>query len=551
MVALDRLPVLVALADFVIVIATSALLTYVLKAFDSDSIISLRRTFGLLLVPNSVWALLGVVGSLVSTATGNLRPSLNEFILGAFFAWSFELIIINGAFMSNTLQSLCIAALQPMAVLLLTSAFIIHANSNALYAVASGFLTLAIATIFLLKFKTFKTEGVGINSLQTFQSFLKSWVSQKPASLEGYFTLYSHDELVTTKIVLAGATDKAALVLPGVHPGPFFPVGSYNLSELIYQELRKKNIVPMVLHGTGGHERNLPTNDATKRYASAIADVVVSKGAGQEVHNMRGPVRSTLGVTSITMLGFGNQIVAFLSNAPYNTDDLEPTIIDEALSAAKELGMDLMLVDAHNSIGGENTEQSHMTKDDWRRAMSTLKGSAEHEFETGVAHSSEIQFEHGTDISDGGICVLVFRNQASSSAYALVTSDSNNAALGLRQAVMDGLKNENVELIELCTSDTHNSAARHLTDRGYRALGEDTSRDAIVAAIKKLEKIADDRSSGGTATPITSELTLPLIGEKSLHDFAVLTKETLDFTKVYAQAALVSALILCALALLY
>ena len=90
--------------------------------------------------------------------------------------------------------------------LLLASTFIINVNSalrsTPPYSASSSSGSPRAS---LLKFKTFKTEGVGINSLQTFQSFLKSWVSQKPADLENYFTLYSHDEPVTTRIVLASA----------------------------------------------------------------------------------------------------------------------------------------------------------------------------------------------------------------------------------------------------------------------------------------------------------------------------------------------------------
>ncbi len=549
LVAFDGLPVLVALADSAIVFATSPALTYVLKAMDSDSIVSMRRAFGLLLLPNSIWGVLVIVSTVSSAVVGPPRPSFNEFILGAFFAWSFELIIINGAFISSTLQSLCLAAIQPMIVLLLTASFITHTNSNIPYATTSGFLVLATATIFLLKFKTFKTEGVGISSLQTFQSFLKSWVSHKPANLESYFTLYSHQERVTTKIVVASAAKQVALVLPGVHPGPFFPVGSYNLSELVHQELRRRDIIPMVLHGTGGHERNLPTNDVTKAYAAAIAEAAVSVRGKEAFQTMRGPIHYKLGVTSVTVLGFGNQVVAFLSNAPYNTDDLEPRIIEEALSVATELDLDLMLVDAHNSIGGEFTEQPRIKTENWRETLSAIKASPEHSFEVGVAHSSEIRFEHGSDISDGGVGVLVLRSEGAT--YALIASDSNNVALGLRQVIIDELKKNNVDLIELCTSDTHNSAARHLTDRGYLALGEDTTREAIVTAIKELEKLAEAKLSKGAVIPIASEMTVPLIGEKSLHDFAALTKETLDFTKMYTNAAVVFAFVLCALALLY
>lgn len=545
---LDGLPLVIASVIFVAVFASSGLVTFVIKAIDPDSIISLRRTFGLALASNLIWTIPFALGSLFSWLTHSPQPSLNELVLGAFFAWSFELLVINGAFLTSTIRSLCIAVIQPAITLLLASTFVLHLNSAALYATILGFLMLSITTSFLLKFKTFKTQGVGINSLQTFQSFLKTWVSHKPASLENYFTQYSQDEPVATRIIVASAATKVALVLPGVHPGPFYPVGSYNLSELIYHELSARNIVPMVLHGVGGHERNLPTNELAKRYAAEISIAITAQSdAGHKARTMRGPIRLKLGSAIVTTLGFGKQMITFLTNAPYNTDDLEPSIIDGAVSAAKEMGVELMLVDAHNSIGGENAEQPKITKDDWVKVFLELKGSSEEEFELGVAHSSELKFEPGSDISDGGVTVLVFRKR--DSKYALITSDSNNAIVGLRQKVLDELQKDGVELIELCTSDTHKSAARYMTNRGYHALGEDTAPDTLVATIKKLEKLAGDRLSKGSVTAITSQLTLPLIGDKSLNDFATLTKETLGFTKAYASAALASALVICSLAL--
>jgi putative membrane protein len=532
LVVLDGLPLVTALTIFVAVFLSSGLITYIVKMLDPDSIISVRRTFGLALTSNLIWS--------IPLAA----------VLGAFFAWSFELLVINGAFLPTTIQSMCVALIQPAVTLLLASTSIIHLNSAVLYAAGLGFVILGITTSFLLKFKTFKTEGVGINSLQTFQSFLKTWVSHNPASLENYFTQYSQDEPVTTKIVLASAASKVALVLPGVHPGPFYPVGSYDLSELIHHELRSHDIIPMVLHGIGGHERNLPTNELAKRYAAEIARAITSPpDAGQQLHTMRGPIRLKMGSAMVTTLGFGKQVIAFLSSAPYNTDDLEPTIIDGAVSAAKERGVELMLVDAHNSIGGEDARQPEISREDWIKVFSEINESPEEEFELGVAHSSEVQFDHGSDISDGGITALVFRKHGS--GYALIASDSNNVVVGLRQTVLDELKKEGVELIELCTSDTHKSAARYITNRGYHALGEDTNLDALVATIKRLERLAEERLSRGSMTAITSQLTLPLIGDRSLNDFATLTKETLSFAKSYASAALASSLVICSLALFF
>lgn len=528
---------------FAAIFATSGLVTWLIRALDRDAVVSLRRVFGLALASNILWAVPLTIGSTLSWAEHSHQPSVNEFLVGTFLAWSFELLVINGAFIPSTAESLCIAAVQPVVTFLLAAAFV-GVSSSSVYAAVSGLVILGITTAFLLKFKTFKTEGVGINSLQTFQSFLKSWVSHKPDELERYFTLYSHDEPVITKIVLATAAGRAALVLPGVHPGPFYPVGSYNVSELIFHELHSSGITPIVLHGVGGHERNLPTNELAKQYAAAIASAVAPSGAGQSVGRMRGPSMLQLGTTHVTTLGFGSQVMAFLSNAPYNTDDLAPGIIDAAVSSATESGVELMLVDAHNSIGGENCEQPNI---DWEEVFSDIKANPDEEFEVGMAHSSELRFEHGSDISDGGITALVFRKQKST--YALISSDSNNAVLGLRQMVIDELKKENVNLIELCTSDTHSSAARQLTNRGYHALGEDTDRGVLLDTIKKLEKLAEGRLSPGRVTTITSRQTLPLIGDKSLDDFAALTKETLGFTKAYATGALASALVICSLAL--
>jgi putative membrane protein len=545
LVALDGLPLIAAFAVFIAILGTSGLVTYIIGSLDHESIVSLRRMFGLTFASNLLWTIPLSIGSLLAWAQHTHQPSLNEFVLGGFLAWSFELLVINGAFLSSTPRSLLVAVVQPATTLLLASIFIIKADTAIIYTTVFGFVILGITLTFLLKFKTYKTESVGVNSLQTFQSFLMSWVSQNPTNLEKYFTLYSHDESVTTKVVLvSGGADHAAMVLPGVHPGPFFPVGSYNISELIYHELRKINITPMVMHGVGGHERNLPTNELAKQYAAAIASAVTSPGAKRDAQRMRGPNKLKLGPTEMTTLGFGNLVVAFLSNAPYNTDDLEPTMIDGAVAAAKELGVELMLVDAHNSIGGDNIKQPDL---DWKMVFSDIRASPEEGFDVGVANSSELLFEHGSDISDGGITTLVFRKQTST--HVLITSDSNNAVVGLRQTVMDGLKTENVNLIELCTSDTHNSAARSLSSRGYPALGEDTSPETLVSTVKKLEKLAEGKLSQGDATVISSELTLPLIGDKSLNDFAALTKETLAFAKAYASGALAATLAICILTL--
>jgi len=107
------------------------------------------------------------------------------------------------------------------------------------------------------------------------------------------------------------------------------------------------------------------------------------------------------------------------------------------------------------------------------------------------------------------------------------------------------------ELIELCTSDTHNFAARNLTQRGYFALGEVTSPEAITEAIEKLVNIAEKKVAPCTVNVSGLESEIPLIGHESLDDFAALTKKTASVAKDYVKTMVPALIILLAVTLFY
>jgi len=539
----------VAAVGFIILLLAASIMTAAVRRVDPESIVSLRRTFGLLLASTLIWTIFTVFGVVYSGVASSPRTILGEFTLGAFLAWSFDLVVVNGAFLIDTKRSLSITAMHPVPLLFLAMLSSQKPGLILVYPLIGGIAILLVTTLFILGFKSYKTDGVGINSLEIFQSFLKTWVTHRPSKLEGHFALYSRNQPVTTDIILATGKERAAVILPGVHPGPFFPVGSYNLSELIYQEIRRAEIVPMVLHGVGGHEKNLPTNALARDYAKQVGEAAIVSKNGHTTPTMRGPVHARIGLTGITLLGFADRVIALVSNSPLNTDDLDPEIIDDALSAARQTGLHLVLVDAHNSIGGENATPIRITEGEWKEILTSVSKSEEDNFDMAIAHSSDIGFSHGSDISEGGIGVLLFRKKGSK--YALVSADANNAITGLRERIADELKHDGTELIELCTSDTHNSAARGLVNRGYHALGEDTSQEEIIAAVRQLTKIATDELTAGTVTSAEVRTNLPLIGSKSLEDFASLTERTLRYTKSSARLVAVLVALLFLVTLFY
>jgi putative membrane protein len=519
------------------------IITGLLKTIDSKAIASTRRISGLVFASNLIWLVPVLIG-FISSSILHGAP-MREFVFGAFLAWGFEFIIINGAFLRSALSSFIIAAVHPVPILLL----ITYGSINQyLFPGFLGLIVLMISAGFLLRINSIKTRN-GMHSLEVLRAFLKTWVEREPTELEGYFEKYSKNDSVITTIFMGQAGEKRlALVLPGIHPGPFSPVGSYNLSELLYQQLKDRNLVPVILHGVGGHERNVPRNEIANDYAMDVSKFAMNlkpKGEPQ----MRGPIKSRVGITNITTLSFGTEIMAVVSNAPYRSDDLDPDTITAALDAASELGLGINVVDAHNSVDGENVPQEQITKAGWKQILSQTIQLRENDFRLGFANSNEIGFKSQSDISDGGISVTIFATKDTKSV--LVAADSNNSTFKLRERVENEVMAMGMQLIDLCTSDTHKLAARNMASRGYFALGEQSDSQGIVDCVKKLVVMADGRLTSCTIEVARLRSTIPLIGKESLDDFAALTTDSIKTARKSTVLILPALLLLLGITLFY
>lgn len=524
---------------------SAGVITGIFHQVDSSTIASLRRTLGLVVVSTAIWLAPVLVGLAFSPVLKG--AVLNEFVFGGFLAWGFEIIVVNGVFLRSTGLSLVVAAVHPLPIILTSLYFM---NLTHLAIPVTGFVLLAVVLVFLALVKRVKTRN-GTESLVLLRAFLKTWVERNPRELETLFSTYAKNDSVTTDVMAAKTeSGRAIIVIPGIHPGPFAPVGSYNVSELVYGALRSVGITALVLHGTGGHERNLPTNELAQKYATVIAKF--SESVGQVQHGkplMRGPLRSKVGITNVETLNFGSHVIAIVSNAPFRSDDFDPSTLADAFSTATELGLQITIVDAHNSVDGEEGHQETISADSWHKILKQTLSLQEVPFRFGVANSDEIGFEHGSDISDGGISVAIFAVQ--SAKYVLVSADANNAKAGLRERVEARVEQLGMELLDLCTSDTHKLAARNLTRRGYFALGEQTSPDVVVDCVARLVHIADGRLSDSDFIVNRLESSFPLIGEESLDDFAGLTGKTISITKRYAKVAGPIIALLLAITLFY
>jgi putative membrane protein len=524
-------------------ISTIVIFTIV-KLIDPTSIASRRRIMAMLFVGSLLWFISSIIGFVYLHFTGNARGLAAGLYFGAFMAAEFESIILSGAFVGKLAFSLPLGAVHPLILILALSYF--GGTNYVLDArmVGPGIVAWALAPIMILGLLRIRTRK-GDRSITLFQAFLKTWVTRNPAELEKTLEKYAERVSVTTRVIKFQLPNQnLLLILPGIHPGPFYPVGSYNLPGLLFDKARAMNSTALTLHRPGGHERNLATEETSRHYAESIIDFANELSSENPSTNMRGPVSMMVNRTNATGLALNDDTLLFLSSSPSGTDDIDLAVEEKLLLFAQDQGLRLSVVDAHNSINQQRERIQVVEERPWMQMFLLVKDQENQKFKVGFAHSSEIELKHGSDLSDAGIGVLVF--DKAESRWVLVIADSNNAISEARKLTEDQLERAGFKLLEICTSDTHNLAARGLTiNRGYFALGESTSMPEVARAVVELTGIASARLTSCRYGVGDSTDVLEVLGAESINEFALTVGRSSRFAKLYTKVAIpITALLL-------
>ncbi len=515
-----------------------------LQIADEGTIVTFRRVTAVVMASQLLWLILVAVGLGASAVAGSGTPLANAVIFGAFACAGLEFLIINGAFTGNVAISAALAAIHPAATFV--TIVLPETPGQAAVAGGAGAAALAVMVAFTLLLARKKTSH-GHSAVSLFQAFMKTWAGQAPADLEAIISDHAEPAEVTTKVMRFQKSDgDVFIVLPGVHPGPFYPVGSYNLPGVLSKEFSGAGPV-LTLHRPGGHERNLATSGQTKDYVSQVG--LFAKGVEAALPGtVRGPLHARVGKASASACAFGDDLIVTISFAPIGSDDLEPRVEEALASAATASGFSANVVDAHNSIGLER-ESPDTSDPGWRHLFEATREAEARPLRIAYANSREVGFAAGKDITENGIGLLLI--EAGGTKSALILADSNNAAPNLRDESAKALESAGYRLVELCTSDSHDLAAKGITvTRGYHALGEDTPEASIAALFVDLCKLAETRLA--ECRYGSGELTSPVrvLGSKALDEFASITQASSGFAKRYFRGALATIVALFAISLI-
>lgn len=493
-----------------------------------------RRLTSISIVSGSLWFALSILGILAYLVTGADSKLFSLVILGALFAIAIRALLIGSLFYTHSWQGVPLAFVQP-AILILPTIYspqlftskMLLGTADPAAAVIGGLIAIAAIEVYVSSINRV-SHYENFKPIDLLQSFLNAWAAEDATNLERFLDVVSKEGVVKSQMISfqhspsAGdsSSKNALIVVPGPHPGPFYPIGSSNLPFDIFQKLSSETLVPMVVHSISDHDLNLPSKKQVERYVSTLnsANATVESGA-----EMSSPFVKKNNKATVSGISFGSTALLAITQAPDGMEDFPIDVKNVIESYSSKLGFkNLLLIDAHNSEGEKPSEKecadAVKTASD---VLEALRNAEMHSFKIGVAHSSELAQTIEKDIGPAGVGLILFEIPETSESFSFVVVDANNSSIGFRDKVIQGYeKSTSSMMLEICTSDTHVTAAKTSEAKGYRALGDVISASKFIEILKLLYYNAKSNLSPASFSSSIVSSEVKTIGGEVLNNFS-------------------------------
>ena len=376
------------------------------------------------------------------------------------------------------------------------------------------------------------TGSLGIASSVLFKAFLANWTEDLVAPLETFFEKMGTLEDVNVSLLTFRTKEKlkAAIIVPALHPGPFKNLGSSLLPSLIQTAVQEKyGCVVCAPHGLVGHELDV----ASQAHNQRVIDSIVGFLDESSSHSKATPVvRTEFKDAKASCQLFGDCAFVTLTTAPKTIEDLPPELEAFLSKEAKKRGLNVLPIDAHNSMGGEfdvETAVSSFSEASVACFEQALK-STESSFRVGASNVIPGEFSIRDGMGSGGISVLVVEVGSQKTAY--VTIDGNNMVSGLRDKILCAIKTLGIDDGEVLTTDTHSVCGLTRSSRGYNLVGEAIDHAKLISYIKDAVSQALTNLEPVTASWRTETIRdVKVIGDQQITELTVLADKTTECVK--------------------
>ncbi|MFQ5969751.1 MAG: DUF2070 family protein [Nitrososphaerales archaeon] len=367
-----------------------------------------------------------------------------------------------------------------------------------------------------------------VSTFKLLQAYILAWTDLNPKSMEVIMEGRAHESKVNTyTLAFKTPSARSLIVVPDVHPGPFYPVGGSNLPYEIYRTYSSNSIHAVVMHSISDHALNLPSKTQVERYLRSLDNQALFEGG----NTCTEPIVIQVNKARVTGFAFGRVAMLMLSLAPYGMEDVPELIRREVESYAKMKGFNCVLViDTHNSIGKflREDDSSDMLKS-CKVAVDELKMKPQYNFRFGFCHSSEVGAS-ADDVGPAGMSVVTIK--VNHKPFAIGWADSNNMARRLRERILDHLTANGIAMLEVCTSDTHYTSGKARNLAGYFTFGSLSPPDSVSSWYLEMAKKASERTANASYEVSETSSEVKLMGGEQFSDYSTALDRSMDVTKI-------------------
>lgn len=521
------------LQNLVLTLPLSLAVLYAAKMIDyailrSTPVAKLAKIYHTAAFANMLWLITVALGILSAFVFGRSETDVRFIVEGMLLAAGLRIGIFTSVFGASLSKAILVSPILPL--IFFTSFIPIEQVpfylSDAI-GLGFGLALMAIAAVWAVIADRAGRPNV-TSTFKLLQAYLLAWTELNPKSMEVIMEGRAHESKISTHTLAFKTSDgRSLIIVPDVHPGPFYPVGGSNLPYEIYKTYSQSSTHAIVMHSISDHTFNLPSKTQVERYLKSLNDQKLFESGNTCTES----IVIQINKARVSGLAFGKVAILMLSLAPYGMEDVPALIRSEAENYARIKGFSYVLViDTHNSMG------KHLSEDDssdmlkaCKVVLDELVMKSQYNFKFGFCHSSEIGASTD-DVGPAGMSVMTIK--VNDKSFAIGWADSNNMAKGLREHVLEHLAANNISMLEVCTSDTHYTSgkARNLT--GYFTFGSLSSPDAVSRWYLEMAKRANERADNASyeATRTLSEV--KIMGIEQFSDYSNALDRALNITKV-------------------
>jgi putative membrane protein len=472
----------------------------------------------------SITILLGIAADFVFSKS----LSIDYIIAGMLLAVGFRIGLFISVFGAGTSRGIFVAFIQP---LIFFFAFMPPSSYNLMATqsytgILFGSLLLIIGIVWTVIADRAGRPGVK-STFGLLRAFLVAWSENRVDMIEELIEARARDNIITTKVIrFLFGDNKAAIILPDVHPGPFSMVGGSNLPYVLYERFSKR---ALVMHSVSDHSLNIPSKKELEKYLKDLGQMTTK----EKGNTCTTPVQVRVNNSTSTGIAFGNSAIVMLSLAPAGMEDIPRSVNSELESFGSAIGFsDVLVVDCHNAMGKHlNDSDRNDLVTAAKKCLDQLKKQSQKHFKIGFASLDSIDYriEPTEELGQGGLAVIVI--SIDNKNYAIGWADSNNMENKARDRILSKI-NGNATMLEICSSDTHSTSGKR-TREGYFALGTTTNPDEIAKVYVDLCSKATQTAAESTFELASAHSAIKIMGKKQFEDYSSALDRSVNVTKIF------------------